>query len=345
MIISYKANMAGPYHIETGLPCQDSFAIKEGRDSYIIAAVADGLGSELYSDIGSAVAASTAVDYCAERISEGMSFDEIKKIMNNAMVHAYKAVLTRAEQDTNDPDEYDTTLCLCAYNGEHLYYGQSGDSGMVVLLQSGEYRRVTTQQRDEDGCVFPLCWGPEKWEFGYLENSVSSVMLMTDGVFEQVCPPVMRGKEIDINIPLARKFMDRFDCNEELVTALESAAYRYLENYPRNLLDDDKTVVVIINTANPAKVMPETYYAVPNWKALREEAEKKLVVPDDTVASDDIADDITPVSLGDQHEAIIQEAKEDLSTVPASHIDLDYADKANDEVKKNDLLINSPEST
>ena len=345
MIISYKANMAGPYHIEAGLPCQDSFAIREGRDSYIIAAVADGLGSELYSDIGSAVAASTAVDYCAERISEGMSFDNIKKIMNNAMVHAYKAVLSRAEQDTNAPDEYDTTLCLCAYNGEHLYYGQSGDSGIVVLLQSGEYRRVTTQQRDEDGCVFPLCWGPDKWEFGYLENSVSSVMLMTDGVFEQVCPPVMRGKEIDINIPLARKFMDRFDCNEELVTALESAAYRYLENYPRNLLDDDKTVVVIINTANPAKVMPETYYAVPNWKALREEAEKKLVVPDDTVASDDIADDIAPVTFEDQHEAIIQEDKEDMSTDSASHVDLDHADKDNDEVKKNDLPINFLEPT
>jgi len=77
MIISYKANMAGPYHIEAGLPCQDSFAIKKGSGSYIIAAVADGLGSELYSDIGSAVAASTAVDYCAERISEGMSFDDI----------------------------------------------------------------------------------------------------------------------------------------------------------------------------------------------------------------------------------------------------------------------------
>lgn len=345
MIISYKANMAGPYHIDAGLPCQDSFAIKEGRDSYIVAAVADGLGSELYSDIGSAVAASTAVDYCAKRISAGMSFEEIKKIMNNAMVHAYKAVLTKAEQDTNDPDEYDTTLCLCAYNGEHLYYGQSGDSGMVVLLQSGEYRRVTTQQRDEDGCVFPLCWGPDKWEFGYLENSVSSVMLMTDGVFEQICPPVMRGKEIDINIPLARKFMDRFDCNEELVAALESAAYKYLENYPRNLLDDDKTVVVIINTANPAKVMPETYYAVPNWKALREEAEKKLVVTDDTVASDDIADDITPVSLEDQHEANIQAPKEDMSTVSASHIDLGDADKTSDEVKKNALLISSPELT
>ena len=51
MIISYKANMAGPYHIEAGLPCQDSFAIKKGNGSYIIAAVADGLGSELYSDI------------------------------------------------------------------------------------------------------------------------------------------------------------------------------------------------------------------------------------------------------------------------------------------------------
>lgn len=276
MILTYKVSMAGPYHNDINLTCQDAFAIKTGNDGLKIFAVADGLGSELYSDIGSAVAVETAVDYCAEHITHDMKFDAIKKIMNNAFVYAYRAVLTRAAEDGNDSDEYDTTLCMGVYDGEHLYYAQAGDSGMVVLLQNGEYFRVTTQQRDEEGRVFPLCWGPDKWKFGFVEQPVSAVMAMTDGVFEQICPPLMRKKDVDINIPLARNFMDRFDCDEESIQELEEAAYEYLEHYPRVSLDDDKTIIVLINTERKPEKKEEAYYAIPDWKVLREEAEKTL---------------------------------------------------------------------
>lgn len=128
-MIIFKANMAGPYHIENGLPCQDSFAISHG-EGFSVLAVADGLGSELYSDTGSAVAAQTAVEYCSEHAAAGMPFGELKKVMNNCLVTAYKAVLTRAAEDGNDPDEYDTTLCLAIYDGERLSFAQSGDSGL-----------------------------------------------------------------------------------------------------------------------------------------------------------------------------------------------------------------------
>lgn len=274
-MIIYKSNMAGPYHIESGLPCQDSFAIYQG-EGYSVLAVTDGLGSELHSDIGASVAAQTAVEYCSRHISSEMQFDDIKKVMNNALVNAYKAVLTRANEDGNDSDEYDCTLCLAVYDGEHLSFAQSGDSGLVALLENGEYRRVTTQQRDEEGRVFPLCWGPEKWEFGQVDSTVSAFMLMTDGVFEQICPKLMRKRNIEINIPLAQRFLDRFDCTEDDVPSLEKAVYEYLDHYPKHLLGDDKTVVVLINPERKPEEKDEAYYAIPDWKAMREEAEKKL---------------------------------------------------------------------
>lgn len=274
-MVIYKSNMAGPYHIESGLPCQDSFAIIH-NEAFSVLAVTDGLGSELYSDVGAAVAAQTAVEYCSEHITEGMGFAEIKKVMNNALVSAYRAVLTRAVEDGNDSDEYDTTLCLAVYDGEHLCFAQSGDSGLVALLENGEYYRVTTQQRDEEGRVFPLCWGPEKWEFGYVDSSVSAFMLMTDGVFEQICPKLMRKRDIEINIPLARKFLDRFDCTKEDVTELEKAVHDYLERYPRHLLDDDKTVVVLVNPERRPEEQDEAYYVIPDWKAMRDEAVMSL---------------------------------------------------------------------
>lgn len=274
-MIVYKSNMAGPYHVEIGLPCQDSFAVYQD-ENYSILAVTDGLGSELYSDIGASVAAQTAVKYCSEHAVAGMKFDEIKKVMNNSLVNAYKAVLTRANEDGNDSDEYDTTLCLAVYDGERLCFAQSGDSGLVALLENGEYRRVTSQQRDEENRVFPLCWGPEKWEFGYVDSPVSAFMLMTDGVFEQICPKLMRNRDVEVNVPLARRFLDRFDCTEDDIPSLEKAVYEYLDNFPRHLIDDDKTVVVLINPDRKPKEKDESYYAIPDWKAMREEAEKKL---------------------------------------------------------------------
>lgn len=278
-MVIYKSNMAGPYHNEIGLPCQDSFAISN-TEAFFVMAVADGLGSELYSDIGSKVASQTAVDYCTNHIAIDMSYEEIKKVMNNALVNAYKAVLERATDDGNDSDEYDTTLCLSIYDGEHLYFAQSGDSGLVALLETGEYRRITNQQRDEEGRVFPLCWGPDKWEFGFVDSPVSAFMLMTDGVFEQICPKMMRKRDVEINIPLARRFLDRFDCTEDDLPELEKAVYDYLDHFPRHLLDDDKTVVVLVNPERRPKEMDEAYYAIPDWKSIREEAEKKLVTHD-----------------------------------------------------------------
>ena len=278
-MIIYKSNMAGPYHIENGLPCQDSFAVFQD-ENHAVLAVADGLGSEMYSDVGAAVAARTAVEYCSGNIAAGMPFEDVRKVMNNACVSAYRAVLTRAEEDGNDPDEYDTTLCLAVYDGRRLFYAQSGDSGLVALLENGEYRRVTTQQRDEEGRVFPLCWGPEKWEFGEVDAPVSAFMLMTDGVFEQICPRLLTDREIEINVPLARRFLDRFDVGAEDVPELEEAAREYLEHYPRHLLDDDKTVIVLVNPDRRPEEKDEAYYAIPDWKTLRSEAERKLAGTD-----------------------------------------------------------------
>ncbi len=288
-MLIYKTRMAGPYHIENGLPCQDSLAIDQNNSRFTIAAVADGLGSELHSDIGSSVAAKTAVEYCSKSITADMTFSEIKKVMNNAFVYAYKAVLTRASADGNDSGEYDTTLCLAVYDGERLYWAQSGDSGMVALLEDGSYYRVTTQQRDAEGYVFPLCFGPAKWEFGAVDAPVCAVMLMTDGVFEQVCPKLMRRSEIDVNVPLAQRFLDKFDRSDDDAPELEEAAYQYLKNYPQDLLDDDKTVVVLINTKRKPARREDAYYAIPDWEGLMDEVEKKLAA-----ASEEDAEEAKP---------------------------------------------------
>lgn len=272
MILQYKASVAGPYHIKNDIPCQDSCAVKETED-FMIGVVADGVGSQIHSDIGSSIGAKVSVEYCAEHLKKGMADDEIKKIMNNAFVYAYQAVLDEA--DKQQMYAHDTTLCLGAYDGSTLYYFQAGDSGIVALLMDGSYTEVTRQQRDEEGRVFPLCFGPDYWEFGKVEN-VASVMLMTDGVLENVCHPLLKNEETKINVPLADLFMARQGTPEEDVDKLEAAAQQFLEMYPENLLDDDKTVVVIWNNVCVPAVKEESYYEAPDWVALQKKSMEGL---------------------------------------------------------------------
>lgn len=276
MVRYYAANMAGPYHLDNGIPCQDSFYIKKDGGGVVYASVADGLGSEAKSDDGSRIASRISCEYCMERYKSGMPFPEVKKLLNNAFVTAYKAVLDEAQAAGNSADEYDTTLCMVIFDNGYVFYGQSGDSGIVALMSSGEYVQLTVQQRDEDGYVFPLCSGPDMWVFGEVEAPVAAVMLMTDGVWEQICPPLLRNNDVKVNVALASRFMDRHEFSLRSVKALEEAAGKFLEGYPRELLDDDKTVVVVYDPLKPAKRMPAEYYSPPDWERLREAAEAKI---------------------------------------------------------------------
>ena len=88
MIRYYTANMAGPYHLDNGIPCQDSFYIKRDNNGVVYASAADGLGSESNSDDGSRIASQKSCDFCMEHYTSGMPFSEVKKFMNNAFVNA-----------------------------------------------------------------------------------------------------------------------------------------------------------------------------------------------------------------------------------------------------------------
>jgi len=253
MIYTYQACMAGPYHMEHDIPCQDACQVKKNGD-IVVAAVADGLGSELHSDVGAAVASQVATEHCAEKIAAGMMKEEVLAVIKESFELAYEAVVTvarsKAEPEEEYPeDEYDCTLCLAVYDGTTLYYGQSGDSGMVARMKDGSYVKVTEQQRDGWGRVFSLCFGEDEWMIDQLEGEVDAVMLMTDGVWEELC---MEGAP-DVNEELAKQFLDFGEITEEERSQLEEKANEYLKHYPRNLIDDDKTVVVLFREPDASK--------------------------------------------------------------------------------------------
>lgn len=273
---NYKVNIPGPYHIKNGIPCQDAYCIRETPDGVIVAAVADGLGSEAHSDKGAKIASSFVVTFCKQHYKPEMTEHEVISLLRRAYTKAYARVEKTAINEGNDVDQYDCTLCTVIYDGKTLYYGQSGDSGLIVGSNDGGYYKITEQQRDEDNNVYPLCFGPEYWEFGKVKGNVVSVMLTTDGVWEQACPPILKNEQQQINIGFVEMFLNHFGLDDSEVRNLEREANRYMRNFSQKRLDDDKTIVVIINSEAKPLRREDSYYAPPNWDELAEERTKRM---------------------------------------------------------------------
>lgn len=309
MISRYKLNMAGPYHLQEKIPCQDAYYICDTEEGCVVAAVADGLGSEKHSDIGAKVASNVAVRYCAGNYRKDMPDEAVIAMMKRAYTKAYVQVEKVAARAGNDADEYDSTLCMVIYDGKTLYYGQAGDSGLVVAGQDGSYHKITEQQRDENGNVYPLCFGAEYWEFGKVEGNVVSAMLMTDGVWNQVCPPILKNEKQQINVGLVEMFMNHYGLNKTEVKRLERAACQYMSRFSSERLDDDKTVVVLINADAKPLRCSEEYYKSPDWKAIGEEQEMKMYslkrnVPETDSGEEDAAAAYLPIDLTKVNRAV-----------------------------------------
>lgn len=283
MIYSYGTTQQGTYHVKNNTPCQDAHLFKKINERFCIGAVADGLGSELYSDIASKIAVEKSVEYCSANIDETMPAEDILSVIKDAFSHSLSAIEEKAKEDKNAFDQYDTTLVVVVYINGTIYYGNSGDSGVVVLNSDGAYENVTEQQRDENGCVFPLCFGEEHWVFDTKEN-VASVLLATDGIYETLFPYLLKGEENEIYIALAHFLMsnDTLGFNENNTDEVNKKMGAFIAGIPGEQVSDDKTVLVMLDDSVATSKQPDEYYAVPDWAALkkkRDEEYKKKAYP------------------------------------------------------------------
>lgn len=284
MIYAYGVTQQGTYHVKKNIVCQDAHRIMKCGDSCVIAAVADGLGSEEHSDIASKLAVEVSVDYCAKRIGGTLADDRLLKIIRDSFASAQQRIEKTAEDNGHEPDQYDTTLSLAVLKDDVLYYGHSGDGGIVALTAEGLYQKVTEQQRDEEGRVFPLYFGGERWVFAKYPEPAAGVLLATDGMFETLFPVYLRGEPVSIYVALARYFMDagllRIDeIGEEAVREKIGA---FMDSIPDAQVNDDKTVVVLVNPDIKVKPQPPDYYIEPDWAELKrkyDEAWRRMAYP------------------------------------------------------------------
>ena len=258
----------GVAHRCYGTRCQDAHMIrrvkqvavwKDGgkRDrllpgkEYVVAAVADGLGSEAHSDIGAHAAVNTAVSTMCELIGawcstgDGALAISMPRFMEQAMIKANNAVVKKAASMELPANEFDATLVIAVYDGEQLFYGSAGDSGVIAKTDAG-FELVTHPSRVGEAGTFPL-YSKDKWEIGACGH-VQGFLLATDGVLELLVPQF---NNENLNEKAMRLFMG---AGHKLVDALgnDAALEKRVENVVKHIQGnrytyDDATVVVALD--------------------------------------------------------------------------------------------------
>lgn len=212
MIFEYGFSLVGKSHISSKKCCQDAHRIMRMENGWIIAAVADGVGSAVNSQIGSRIAVDTVVQFCNEYMPFDYNIISIKSMMRTAYNYAFKCIARVAEKENNPIESYDTTLSMVIYDGKRIIYGHSGDGAIIGLTTFGDYVEITKPQKGADGItVIPLRSGYTNWVINTYEEDLVAVMLMTDGMLETLCPYLLRDIDNKINkvyVPLATYFCD-----------------------------------------------------------------------------------------------------------------------------------------
>lgn len=279
-MLFYNISIRGTSHEKMDKPNQDfSLCIKE--KNLVFAGIADGVGSSRHSEIASKEAIITSVNYCKDNIKEE-DFDDEEKILNiikEAYSKAQSNIENIALENNNSFNDYDTTLSLVIYNGTKVYYGHSGDGGIILLNKKGDYIKLTKPQKGDNGVsVIPLRFGESSWEFGiYKDEEVASVLLATDGVYDLFFPYLLKDEEVSIYISFARYFMDNhiLELNEDNIEDIKNEKQEFLNSEICREVYDDKTILVIVNPDIVSDIKDDDYYKEPNWDELLEKWNKK----------------------------------------------------------------------
>lgn len=278
MICTYGLSLQGTSHISADIVCQDAHKIKVLQNGWVAAAIADGVGSSKHSDIAAKIAVDTVINTIETGLFYGGNIlpSDIKHIIKLGFISALHNIRCTARIRRDNIKNYDTTLTVLVYDGNHIVYGHVGDGGIIGLTTSGDYIAVTQVQKgDEHNIVLPLRIGLSGWVFGTCEEEFCSLLMLTDGLLDIAMPSLLNG---GIYVRFVRQFMDNvlININKSNTDKVREQVRRFLTSDNCKPITDDKTMVSIINNDLLADIKQASYYDEPDWKRLKDEKYKLL---------------------------------------------------------------------
>ena len=161
----------GPYHIKNSIPNQDFFLFKKFSWG-AVGVVCDGLGSKRYSHIGS--------KHLCEAVVESVKIFDFNKdlsLFNDILKSVWKMRIYPLKEN----DALSTVLFAVIKSGK-IYVANSGDGGIVIL---GEKNIVLNDDGGFSNITSPFGYKELNWRV-YDENKTDSVLLCTDGVYDDL---------------------------------------------------------------------------------------------------------------------------------------------------------------
>jgi serine/threonine protein phosphatase PrpC len=248
-------------------------------NTWAVAIIADGLGAAKHSDIGSYLAVNTVGQHISENCPKKWNVPKLTTLMREAFERALNDIKSKSVMENNAIFDYDTTLTALIYNGSQVVFGHVGDGGIITLSKHGNFSRLTRVQKGHEFNMVSPLRSCDKWVFGSSDNDICAVSLLTDGIYDVICPWILDSEKQPIYVNYIRPFMDR-----NLLKAKTSGDFEKVRreikdflNSPYNAkITDDKTIAVIINLGVVPTVKPDEYYAEPDWEGLQNERKKRL---------------------------------------------------------------------
>ena len=184
-------SLQGKSHKQSNSPMQDNHALRLLPNGWSLLVVCDGVGSNLYSDCGSRIAANSFADFVVRYLGSFLDADSLFQLMISAAHYATGKLKDIALEEGNPLREYNTTLHAAIFANGMVYYFHSGDGGIIVMKADGTFQTLTEPQKDQE-YVIPLLSDPNNWEVGQTDDRVQSVLLCTDGVYEKLAGTILR---------------------------------------------------------------------------------------------------------------------------------------------------------
>lgn len=145
------ASVVGISHVTEGLPCQDAHATRTVNGKWVIIAVSDGAGSAKHSDVGSKLAARTAVNTVAKRLSQAIDRNRLpvdaeswRELFTPALVTAFERLNAEADERTIALRDLACTLVLAVSGPGCTATIHVGDGACVAQWTDGTLETLTS---------------------------------------------------------------------------------------------------------------------------------------------------------------------------------------------------------
>ena len=238
------ASAVGSQHNQNTTPCQDDFSFKK-FSPFAVIAVADGLGSAPYSDLGAKIAVNSAVDSIGSIIASN-NISNLRDISKCGVISARNDIEIRARQAGRSIKEFACTIIVVTLHADRIVVAHIGDGAVVAKKTNGNLELISGPGDSEYANeVVPLT--SSEWMNAMRVTSahdVMGIMVFTDGLqrailknefgnlfpFSGFCDPVFN---------YIAEQRDMLEAKKELASLLNSEKVC-------NNSDDDKTLIVAV---------------------------------------------------------------------------------------------------